>query len=125
MLAIATILLPTFSKYPALFIECSRSFRRRLGHHRNPVAFKIALSVQLLWRQHAVTVTVLTEISRSKHEMAALAFLYLAYTLLEPKFSGFYNIVCYSEVAVMVVSGRKRIPRLECSQVNLIMWLIG
>ena len=63
------------------------------------ITFEIALSVLSLWRQHAVTVTVLTEISQSKHEEAALAFLYLAYTFLEPNFSNYHDIVRSSEVA--------------------------
>ena len=87
--------------------------------------FKITLSVLSLWRQHAVTVTVLTEISRSKREEADLAFLYLAYTLLEPNFSDFHDIVRSSVVAVMAASGRKRIPRLEWARVNLILQLIS
>ena len=59
-------------------------------------------------RQHVETVTVLNEISRSKREEAALAFLYLAYTLLEPNFGDFHDIVRSSEVAVVASSGRKR-----------------
>ena len=31
MLAIATVLLPTFSKSPALFIECSQSFHQEIS----------------------------------------------------------------------------------------------
>ena len=81
--------------------------------------------VPSLWRWHAVTGTVLTEVSRSKHEEAALAFLYVEYTLLEPNFSDFHNIVRSSEVAVMAASGKKGIPRLECAWVNLIPRLIG
>ena len=126
MLAIATILLPTFSKPPPLFIECSRSFRRQgVSVTIETVAFEIASSVPSLWRQHAVTITVLTEISRSKREEAALAFLYLAYALLEPNFFDFHDIVHSCEVVVMAASGRKRIPRLECVQVNIIPWIIG
>ena len=89
------------------------------------VAFEIALSVPSLWRQHAVTIAVLTENSRSKREEATQAFLYLAYTLLEPNFSDFHDIVCSSKIAVMAASGRKRIPRLECAWVNLILRVIG
>ena len=51
-----------------------------------------------------------------------MAFLYLAYTLLEPNFSYFHDIVSSSEVAA---SGRKRIPQLRCARVNLIPRLIG
>ena len=89
------------------------------------VASKIALSVLSLWRQHALTIIVLTEISRSKREEASLVFLYLGYTLLEPNFSDFHDILRSSEVAVMAASGRKRILRLVCTQVNLILWLIS
>ena len=81
------------------------------------VAFEIALSIPSLWQQHAVTITVLAEISRSKREEAAQAFLYLAHTLLEPNFSDFHDIVRSSEVAVMAASGRKIIPQLECARV--------
>ena len=109
----------TFSKSTPLFIECARSLCRRLGHHRN--------SSVLNSREHSITVAtahwtiaVLTEISRSKCEDAALAFLYLEYTLLEPNFCNFHNIVRSSEVAVMAASRRKRIPQLDCAQVNLI-----
>ena len=123
MLAIATILLPTFSISPALFIECSRSFHRH-SDTIETAEFEIALSVPSLWRQHAVTVTVLTEISRSNREEAAQAFLYLAYTLLEPNFNDFY-IVHSSEGSCNDCYGRKRILRLECAQVNLIPRLIG
>ena len=49
----------------------------------------------------------------------------LAYTLLEPNFSNFHDIVRSSEVAVMAASGRTRIPQLECTQVNLIPQVIG
>ena len=72
-----------------------------------------------------MTITVLVEISQSKHEEAAQAFLYLVYTWLEPNFSDLHDIVLSSEVAVMAVSGRKRIPRLECARVNLIPRVIG
>ena len=84
-----------------------------------------SLELPSLWQQHTVTITVLTEISRSKREEAAKAFLYLTYTLLEPNFSDFHDIVHSSEVAVMAASGRKRIPRLECVRVNLIPRVIG
>ena len=43
-----------------------------------------------------------------------------AYTSLEPNFSDFHNIESSREVAVVVASGRKRIPQLECARVNLI-----
>ena len=89
------------------------------------VAFEIALRVPSLRRQHAITIAVLTEISQSKCEDAALAFLYVVYTLLEPNFSDFHDIVHSSEIAVMAASGRKIIPRLECVRVNLIPRLIG
>ena len=84
------------------------------------MAFEIALSVPSLWQQHTVTLTVHTEISRSMREEAAQAFLYLAFTLLEPNFSDFHDILRSSEVAVMAASGRKIILRLECAWVNLI-----
>ena len=71
------------------------------------VAFEIALSVPTLWQQHAVTITDFTEISRSKHEEAAQAFLYLVYTLLEPTFNDFHDIVHSSEVAVRLLPGGK------------------
>ena len=100
------------------------NFRRRLGHHRNR-SVRNSLEVPSLRRQHAVTISVLTEISRSKREEAALAFLYLAYILLELNFSDFHDIVCSGEVAVMAASGRKIILRLECAPVNLIPQLIG
>ena len=89
------------------------------------VAFEIALSIPSLWRQHAVTIAALTETSRSKREEAALAFLYLAYTLLEPNFSDFHDIERSSEVAVLAASGRKIILRLECVWVNLIPQVIS
>ena len=89
------------------------------------MAFQIALSVSSLWRQHAVPIIVLTEISRSKHDEPAQAFLYLAYTLLEPNFSDFHDIVRSSEVVVMAASGRKTIPQFECAHVNLIPRVIS
>ena len=115
MLAIATILLPTFSKSPPLLsvLDIFTSNSDII----ETVAFEIALSIPSLWRWHAVTITVLEE--------AAQAFLYLVKPLLEPNFSDFHDIVHSSKVAVMVASGRKRIPWLECGWVNLIPWVIG
>ena len=81
---------PTFSKSPLLFIERSRSFASD-SDTIETVAFEIALSIPSLMRQHALTIAVVTEISQSKREEAALAFLYLAYTLLEPNFRDFHD----------------------------------
>ena len=118
MLVIATILFPTISKSPALHTECSRSFRGRLRRHRI-VTLEIGLSVPSIRRQHALTIAVLTEISRSRSEEAALAFHYLTRTL-EPNFSDFRGIVHSIEIAVIAASGRKIILRLKCVRVSLI-----
>ena len=80
--------------------------------------FEIALSVPSLRRQHAVTIN--TEISQSKHEEAAQAFLYLAYTLLEPNFSDFHDIVHSSEVAVMAASREEKNSAVRVRTGNLI-----